>query len=670
MSWSIRLCGRVVLAAMAGLMPVMALGQTRSGTFSQAQVESGRTLYVTSCATCHGADLEGNVGPALAGIDFVAKWSRTGHAVPELYQVLRTTMPRPGAGSLTETAYLELMAYMLSRNGVSAGAGTLASAAGVAALRFPEAPAGGATTPAARGPVPQFLVGDNGMAPTGTGPTQADLLNAAPSRDWLVNGHDYAGTRHAPLTDITPANAGRLQVACAYQVGTIQTFVSGPIVWRGAMYLTTPTLTVAIDATTCHERWRHTWTPRDTPLYQNNRGVAIKDGYVVRGTADGYLVALDAATGQLLWARQIAKPAQGETITMAPLIFEDLIIVGPAGSEANVQGWIGAFHLADGTPAWRFNTVPRPGEPGAETWQVTPGIPTGGGGVWTSPTLDITRGELYVAVGNPAPDLPRELRSGTNLYTNSVIALDVRTGGLRWHQQLVTPDFHDWDVTQAGPLVSTQSGGTRRDLLVATGKDGLLWTIDRQTHERVHETPVTTRENVDVPLTREGVHACPGVLGGVEWNGPALDPRTGLLITPAVDWCTTFALGETVKFVAGETYLGGKVTMDDKSNGWLTAVDASTGEVRWRYRSARPMVAAVTTTAGGLALTGETTGDFVVFETATGRELYRFMTGAAMGGGVISYEAEGRQYIAAESGRAGAFFGSSGAPTVFVFAVK
>jgi alcohol dehydrogenase (cytochrome c) len=379
-------------------------------------------------------------------------------------------------------------------------------------------------------------------------------------------------------------------------------------------------------------------------------------------------VAIDAANGQLLWARQVAKPSQGETITMAPMIFEDLVIIGPAGSENKVQGWVGAFRLTDGTPVWRFNTIPQAGEPGAETWQVQPGIPVGGGGVWTSPTLDTTRGEVYVAVGNPAPDFPKDLRSGKNLYTNSVIALDVRTGALRWYDQLVTPDFHDWDVTQATPLVTVKDGARTRDVLVTSGKDGLLRTIDRQTHERLHETPVTTRENVDLPLTGAGVHACPGVLGGVEWSGSAYDPGTGLLFTPAVDWCSTFALSEPVTYVAGQNYLGGTVKLDGASQGWLTAVDAATGAVKWRYRSTRPMVAAVTTTAGGLVLTGETTGDFLVFETTTGRELFRFTTGAAMGGGIISYDVQGRQYIAAQSGRAGLFFGSNGAPTIFVFA--
>ena len=640
-----------------------ALAQDPSdGAYTAAQSDRGRRIYGAFCATCHGVELEGAVGPALTGPGFSAKWSRPERSAEDLYDLIRTTMPRPAANSLAESSYLQVMAYLLSRNGLPAGPRELAASAGMRELRILAA-AG------ARPPAPEFIAGDSGTTPTGAGPGQSDLARAAESTDWLYHTHDYAGTRYAPLRQITPANAGRLQVACAYQVGSTETFVTGPLVWRGTMYLTTARLTVALDAATCRERWRHAWEPLDDFLWSNNRGVALKDGYLVRGTADGYLLAIDAATGRLLWARQVAKPAQGETITMPPLVFEDLAIIGPAGSENNVQGWIGAFRLTDGSPVWRFHTIPRPGEPGAETWPAAPDVPVGGGGVWTAPSLDAARGELHVAVTNPAPDLPAALRPGENLYTNSVIVLDVRTGALRWHQSMVPSDFHDWDLTQATPLIRVKRGGREREAVVTAGKDGILRTLDRQTHERLYETPVTTRLNTDLPLTGEGVRVCPGVLGGVQWNGPAYHPGTGLLYTPAVDWCTTFALSDSVRYVPGQNYLGGTVELDSTSQGWLTAVDASTGKVRWRYRSERPMVAAVTTTAGGLVLTGENTGDFLAFDAATGRELYRFNTGGGMGGGIISYAVHGRQYIAAASGRSGFWFGQTGAPTLFVFAL-
>jgi alcohol dehydrogenase (cytochrome c) len=650
------------LAIGLGAVASRLAGQTpENGEFTQAQADRGRRIFGAFCASCHGVDLEGAVGPELAGPDFSAKWSQPDRSAQDLYDLIRTTMPKPAAGTLAESSYLQVLAYLLSRNGLAPGERELAASNGaLKGLRIP-APAN------AKPPAPEFIAGEGSSSPSGGGPTQADLTGAGESTDWLYSTHDYAGTRYAPLRQITAANAARLQVVCAYQVGSIETFLTSPLVWQGTMYLTTARLTVAIDAATCRERWRHTWEPKDAFNWVNNRGVALKDGYLVRGTADGYLLAIDAATGHLLWARQIAKPARGEQITMPPMIFEDMVIIGPAGSELNSQGWIGAFRLTDGTPVWRFNTIPHPGEPGAETWRNAPDVPVGGGGVWTAPTLDVARGELFVAVGNPAPDLPKALRPGENLYTNSLIVLDVHTGALRWHHQPVPSDFHDWDLTQTNPLIRVGSGGRARDAIVIVGKDGILRAIDRQTHQRLYETPVTTLVNVDQPLTREGVRVCPGVLGGVEWSGPAYHPGTGLLFTPAVDWCTTFLVADTVRWTPGGNYLGGTVQFDSASQGWLTAVDASTGKVRWRYRSEKPMVAAVTTTAGGLVLTGEGTGDFLALNAATGRELYRFNTGGAMGGGVISYAVRGRQYIAATSGRAGFFFGSTGAPTLFVF---
>jgi len=631
--------------------------------YTAAQAAKGRRIFGAFCATCHGSELEGAVGPALAGASFVARWSLPDHSVADLFRTMRTTMPRPAAGSLAEESYVQLLAYLLERNGIEAGDRELTAApAALAAIRLPRAAAG---LPEA----PEYIAGERGTSPTGKGPSQADLDAAERSTDWLYHTHDYSGTRHSPLKQITTANVGRLQVACAYQVGSIENFITGPLVWQGTMYLTTPKLTIALDAVTCREKWRHSWEPLDEFLWANNRGVAIRDGYVVRGTADGYLFALDAGDGRLLWARQVARPALGETITMPPMIAGDLVIIGPAGSENNVQGWVGAFRLADGAPVWRFNIVPKPGEPGYETWEAAPEFPIGGGGVWTAPTLDRKTGELYVAATNPAPDFPAEKRGGANLYTNSLLALDVQTGRLRWYDQLVPADFHDWDLTQANPLITVRRGGETRRAIVTTGKDGMLRPIDRDTKERWFETPVTTRLDVDKPLTREGVRACPGVLGGVEWSGPAWHPGTGLLYTPAVDWCTTFSVADTVRYAPGEIYLGGDVTLDSTSQGWLTAVDAATGEVRWKYRSEKPMVAAVTTTAGGLVMTGENTGDFVVFDAASGKVLYRFNTGGGMGGGVITYAVKGKQYIAAASGRSGFWFGSTGAPTLFVFAL-
>jgi alcohol dehydrogenase (cytochrome c) len=222
------------------------------------------------------------------------------------------------------------------------------------------------------------------------------------------------------------------------------------------------------------------------------------------------------------------------------------------------------------------------------------------------------------------------------------------------------------------PLYRTTVNGAERDLIATVGKDGILRVLDRESHERLFETPVTTLENVDAPVTTEGTFACPGILGGVEWSGPAYNPGTNMLYTPAVDWCGTFILADTVRYVQGKNYLGGTYKRSDRPwQGWVTAVDASDGTVRWKYRSERPMVANVTTTAGGLVLTGELNGDFIALDAETGEVLYRFNTGGPMGGGIVTYELDGTQYIAVMSGRPSGFWVDkwAGSPTAFVFAV-
>jgi alcohol dehydrogenase (cytochrome c) len=295
----------------------------------------------------------------------------------------------------------------------------------------------------------------------------------------------------------------------------------------------------------------------------------------------------------------------------------------------------------------------------------------GGGAVWTAMSLDRAQGLLFVATGNPSPDFSAAARPGTSLHTNSIVALDARSGALRWTQQLVPSDYHDWDLTHASPLFGAMVANRSRDLVATVGKDGMLRVLDRRTGERVYEVPVTTRENTDAPVTTSGVHACPGASGGVQWNGPAYNPLTNLLYVNAVDWCATFVADDTVRYIPGQLYIGGRVVWDSlaTAHGWLTAVDASSGTVRWRYRSSAPLLAAVTTTAGGVVFTGELTGDFLVLDARSGVVRYRFNTGGPMGGGVVTYAVHGKQYVAAMSGRPSAIWvgKDAGSATVLVF---
>jgi alcohol dehydrogenase (cytochrome c) len=486
-----------------------------------------------------------------------------------------------------------------------------------------------------------------------------------------MSSHNYSGSRYSPLSQISTSNVSQIRPVCAYQVGETGNFQTMPIVDRGTMYVTSIYATIALDAATCRPKWRHVWTARASEPLTNNRGVAVKDGRVIRATNDGYLFALDAEDGRLLWARRIADSAIGETFTMAPLVYDDLIVIGPAVSEFAIKGWMGAFRLENGEQVWRFNIVPAAGEPGSETWSQPKDFPVGGGGVWTAPTLDVQRELIFVATGNPAPDFPAELRGGVNLYTNSVVVLNVRTGKLVWHQQLVPADNHDWDLTHASPLYRATIGGRERDLLGTVGKDGILRVLDRETHARLFETPVTTIENEKAPVTPKGTRACPGLVGGVEWNGPTYHPGANVIVSPAVDWCATFYSDLNPRYVPGQIFMGGRSVNDKQSQGWITAVDATAGTVRWRYRSTRPVIGAVTATGGGLILAGELTGDFLALDAASGDVRYRFNTGGPIGAGIITYEVGGRQYIAVASGRPSRLWiqEHTGNPTVLVFAL-
>ena len=649
------------------LLPATIAAQTAPGIFTVEQAARGAKLYANACAGCHGRDLMSGAAPPLIGSTFLAKSGNLN--VNRLFRAVRQ-MPPGAGGSLPGDSYTDLTTYLLEQNGHAPGPVALNPIGPAAGATLVAPPAGAVKR--AMPPPPEMIKGNASAVPRpGAGPTQQELNAAYTSKsNWLYHTHDYTGARYSASTQITPANVNRLRVACAFQLGEQSNFQTGPLVYNGRMYLNGTHTTVAIDARTCDLIWKHEWTPRAGAGASTNRGVAIKDGYLVRGTSDGYLFALNLENGQLIWARRAADRAQGETFTMPPLIFEDKIFISPGVSEFGISGWIGAFRLTDGQPLWRFKTVPQAGEPGSETWKNPRNIKIGGGGVWTPLSLDTEKGELYVAVTNPVPDLPAHLRPGDNLYTNSLVALDVRTGALRWHKQLVKNDSHDWDLTQVSPLFNASIGGRDVKLVATVGKDGVLRTLDRETKNALYETPVTTIENHDVPVTTKPTHACPGVLGGVEWNGPAYNPLTRMLYTPAVDWCGTFTASpdEDVQFAPGVSYLGGTYQADPKKRGWISAIDAVTGEVRWKYESAKPVLGAVTTTAGGLVFAGELTGHFLALDAKSGKVLHRLQTGGPIGGGLVSYEINGQQHIAVTSGRPSAFWweGHAGSPTVFI----
>ncbi len=625
---------------------------------AEGNVAHGQSVFQAQCTACHSATAGQNgVGPSLAGV--------VGRKAGSLGGFTFTAALQASGLSWDEKSLDDFLTHPTQKVPGTAMAVVVPAAGDRADLIAYLATLKVAPSAAALASAPAIPLG------TVKGPTQAELDGAQKNtRDWLYASHDYSGQRFVDLAQIGVKNASQLRAQCIYRSSTATPMQTNPIVYDGTMYLTLGRATVAIDAQTCREKWIHNWQPKGSEISTSSRGAAIKDGKLVRGTSDGWLIALDLGSGQLLWSKEIASAKTNQYLSMPPLIYRDMVLYGPAGADYGSKNWIGAFKLDNGEPIWRFNLIPDADEAGADSWKDPKARENGGGSLWTPLALDTAKGVLYVPVGNPAPDFFGDVRPGDNLYTNSMVALDVASGKLLWHHQAVANDQHDSDLSQISPLFSATVKGKARDLVTLSGKDGLLRVLDRQTREPLYMLPITTRKNVDALPTVAGTHRCPGLLGGMEWNGPAYSPKTHTLFVAAVDWCGTFTkFDKPPEYTQGSHYYGGAVTSDPRSEsrGWLTAIDAATGAVRWKQQWPTPLVAGVVATGGGVLFTGDLDNNFLALDAATGKTLYRFNTGGSIGGGVVSWQQKGHQYVAVTSGVVSGFFGGSGLPTVIVF---
>jgi alcohol dehydrogenase (cytochrome c) len=646
---------RVVLATLVLAAAFLFLGQARAA----GDAAAGKTVFANQCASCHTTEVGKNgFGPSLAAILGRKAGGLAGF----------TYSPAMAQAGLTwdEKTLDEFLTSSTTRVPGTSMPVSLPNATDRANVIAYLETLGRATAAAVSAPATHAAL-------LTQGPTQDELLRAAQDRqNWLYASKDYSGARFVELAQITPKNAGQLRAACIFRSNVAGATQTNPLVYKGVMYLTIDKATVAIDAATCRERWTYNWEQKGSIISPANRGVALKDGRLVRGTADGYLIALDMAKGTLLWSQKIADAKTSQYLSMPPLIYEDLVIYGPAGADWGQKNWIGAFKLATGEQVWRFNLIPDAGEPGAETWPNQASREHGGGSLWTPLSLDVKKGVLYVPVGNPAPDFYPDVRPGTNLYTNSAVALDVKTGKLLWYKQFGPNDANDRDLSQVSPLFSATVKGKSRNLLTVSGKDGLLRMLDRDSHDVLYELPITTRTDFDKVPVVGGVHGCPGLLGGMEWNGPAYSPSTKTLYVATVDWCGTFTkTDQPPEFTEHAHYYGGAVTPDprEQARGWLQAIDATSGKLRWKKQWPTPLVAGVTATSGGMLFTGDLNNDFLAIDASNGKTLYHFNTGGSIGGGVISYEIGGKQYVATTSGVVSGFFGGSGTSAIIIFSL-
>ena len=494
--------------------------------------------------------------------------------------------------------------------------------------------------------------------------------SATSTNNWVGYNGSYPGDRYSTLTQINRSNVANLHAVCVFQFGELGPAQTAPVIANGVMYVTSEQTTYALDATTCKPRWKNTYVNTSVKSGIANRGVALLDGKLFRGTPDSHLIAIDAATGHTLWDVQVSDSTDGSNTVAAPLAWDGKVFIGIAGSEDGVKGKIMAFSATDGKLLWTFDAIASGDDPGAGTWGNASATATGGGGTWSSFGLDAATGTLFVPIGNPGPDFSADYRPGANLYTSSIVALDAGTGKLRWYYQLVAHDYHDWDAAAPPALYRGANG---KPMMSFAGKSGILFTIDYATHALISKVPVTTIVDADKPFTTEGTHFCPGTLGGVEWNGPAYSPHDKRVYVNAIDWCSTVRLGE-VRYVRGTAFLGSGNGMGVKDaqggTGWLTAVDPLTGKIAWRYHAPALMVAAVTPTAGGVLFTGETTGEFDAFDSSNGNLLYRFNTGGSVAGGIATYAVGGKQYVTAVSGnQSRTSVKGGGAPSIFIFSL-
>lgn len=498
-------------------------------------------------------------------------------------------------------------------------------------------------------------------------PMGSPSLGAAAETDWPGYNRTLPGDRFSPLTEINRSNVARLQSVCAYTLPEVTALQTGPIVVGGTMYFTTDTISYAIDAATCSEKWRQVRHSTSPSALAVHRGFAWMNGRLFRGTSDAHALAMDPTDGHVIWDRALDVNGPGVSYPMAPIAANGLIFIGNAGGDqVGVTGHVYALDANDGHVVWRFDVVPASG-PARSTW-TNQRLPISGGAFWTSFTYDPANRILYVPAGNPAPDFDIELRTGDNLYTNSVIAIDADNGRMLGYNQLVKRDMHDWDVDSPPILVTTAAG---RAIVASANKDGLLSILDRSrltgagarsgtdvaaTLPLISQTPTTTRMNVDVALSRDTTTTfCPGFQGGSEWNGAAYSPQTNSLYVGAVDWCMRVRVKrDTTNLPTTGTWLGNEntdvQTPVENARGWVTSYNPENGSVRWKFQAPTPILAGVTPTAGGVVFAADMGGRLYALDAANGQQLWQTNTGQSTGGGIITYIAGGRQLLGVASG--------------------
>jgi len=508
----------------------------------------------------------------------------------------------------------------------------------------------------------------------GVNVTQAQL-NAAGGQgnNWLHTNGDYAQTRFYPGTQINAGNVKKLQPAFTFQTEVRESMETAPIVVDGVMYMTTSFNHVyALDAVTGKEFWHYKHKMGAITTFccgPNNRGVAVEGGKLFMGTLDAKLVALDAKTGKVLWETLIADPEKGYSETMAPTVVEGKVLIGTNGGEYGIRGFVKAYDSANGKLLWTFNTIPEKGHEGVFAVNDATGrnmhrdiaaekaalardssfYQTLGGGVWMNPAVDLKTRTIFFVVGNPSPDLFGAERPGDNLYTDSMVAVNLDTGAYKWHFQYIAHDVWDLDAVSPPILMDVKDkSGKPVPAVIHGGKTGHVYVHNRETGALIRfSEAMIPQENMWVLPTAGGARMLPGANGGVEWSPMAVNPKLRLAYALNLHQPMTYHV-EASKYPGGKLWLGGafKVIEGEKQWGRLAAVNVDTGKMAWKFDTEQPLIGGALATAGDLVFYGEGNGLFRALDAKNGKLLWEYNCGAGANAMPVSYAVGGRQYVA------------------------
>jgi alcohol dehydrogenase (cytochrome c) len=504
--------------------------------------------------------------------------------------------------------------------------------------------------------------------------TSDHLLKPDPA-NWLQFSGNYAGHRHSPLNQITRANAARLKPLWVYQIDKTDKFQASPVVHNGIMYISEPPSDVtALETGSGKVLWRYKRVlPDDMPVCcgKVNRGVAILGDRIFIGTLDAHLVALDAATGNLVWDVKVADYKIGYTSTVAPLVIKDKVLIGSAGGEFGVRGYLAAFDAKSGKEAWRFWTVPGAGETGSETW-AGDSYKYGSATTWVTGSYDPELNLTYWGTGNPGPDWNGRKRAGDNLYSNSLIALDAGTGKLKWHFQFTPHDVLDLDSTQVPILAGLTWKGSPRKVVLFANRNAFYYVLDRQTGEFLLGKPYVRQTWAKPELdakgrptwlpnthpTPEGTPVYPNSPGATNYQAPSYSPLTGLHYVMTRDEGGVFYSGDDT-YKAGSWYIAGRFVSKpgEEAKGAIKAIDPATGSPKWEFPLVAPSWSGILSTAGGLVFAASGEGDLLALDDSTGKLLWHFPMGGRVHANPVSYLAGGKQRVTIAAGHALFTFG-------------